>query len=928
MKRVKRHKVKTEAPETSTSHNRDQENHDLAYYIHDRVELMHQVFSVIKYKELKAMVPASIRNISIDDLQELCTEELLGISSKRLCAILDGAEPPSDTESSSPSPPPEQMETISLDSISSDDEILSQSSSKKKKHKHRHHSKSKSKRKKSKEEDQGSADKSKASRAGLTVLELLELQARARAIRAQLQQEQRNKPPSEPTQEPPHSSDNEVEIKEEPAEVVEISSDDEKPKIEDLQKKINQEKEPDPPQSQATVTKQVNDLIITVPKSTKQKIKLNRNKSISSSDNTTSVASNSVASNEKSVTENVATPKKSEPTPKSNTEGNKNVNKKDKAKKKKKDKKKDRKDDIDNDEITLQLSDTEKMDLLEDLDRKNYDSVSSCSDSSSDSSDSEDDKKDKGKDKDSSMKEANQTPETSKDNEENTDKVTVVSEKIEKDNTEKDLEAKDDESPNKDTIEVEKEEESNQKIDQKDCSKNTQLESSENDNNTEKGDKMDTRIEEINSSTEIIETNPETELNIAKDKDISEKDQPATLKGTVEDTDVIKDINTIIDEENTSQTKDTDNNMSEGELSDRESSEVEAVDLKPEVVCISDEEGSKKSKKKKKKKDKKAKKDKKTKKKDFRESADQNFFKNNDGNTSENEIENPRSIEVIDNTTADTGIDKNVPTTENPDKVDLTSENTEKENKALSDDDIEAVYEIMELSDDSSCCEVELKILSKEPTTSEIEALSAKIDEIEREEIITEKEIIEYEKQKEQNDLDSITNISWKDRYLDSTKVKKVLNTANILNAIRKKNIELKKKLAESKNDEKEAEREIEIEKEKIDNIVLEEGTIEQYNTLETSNKYVDPVKEVSKDLKKDAKLLLKMYKKLLKYNDMNKPENPNKQKKKKRKKVKKDSKNKDAKDTVVSEVESTSKVNILSKDDNIQVAEEVTNLN
>ncbi|XP_047039882.1 dentin sialophosphoprotein [Helicoverpa zea] len=923
MKRVKRHKVKTEAPETSTSHNRDQENHDLAYYIHDRVELMHQVFSVIKYKELKAMVPASIRNISIDDLQELCTEELLGISSKRLCAILDGAEPPSDTESSSPSPPPEQMETISLDSISSDDEILSQSSSKKKKHKHRRHSKSKSKRKKSKEEDQGSADKSKASRAGLTVLELLELQARARAIRAQLQQEQRNKPPSEPTQEPPHSSDNEVEIKEEPAEVVEISSDDEKPKIEDLQKKINQEKEPDLPQPQATVTKQVNDLIITVPKSTKQKIKLNRNKSISSTDNTTSVASNSVATNEKSVNENVATAKNSEPTTKSNTEGNKNVNKKDKGKKKKKDKKKDRKDDIDNDEITLQLSDTEKMDLLEDLDRKNYDSVSSCSDSSSDSSDSDDDKKDKG----NSPKE---TPATSKDNEENTEKVTIVSEKIEKYNTQKDLEAKDDECPNIDTIEVEKEEESNQKLDQEDCSKNTKLESSENDNNTEKGDKMDTGNEEIHSSTEIIETNPETELNIAKDKDISEKDQPATLKDvTVEGTDIIKDINTIIDEENNSQTKDTDNNMSEGELSDRESSEVEAVDLKPEVVCISDEEGSKKSKKKKKKKDKKAKKDKKTKKKDFRESADQNFFKNNDGNTSENEIENPRSIEVIDNTTTDSGTDKNVPTTEKPDKVDLTTEKTEKENKTLSDDDIEAVYEIMELSDDSSCCEVEFKILSKEPTTSEIEALSAKIDEIEREEIITEKEIIEYERQKEQNDLDSITNLSWKDRYLDSAKVKKVLNTANILNAIRKKNIELKKKLAESKNDGKEAEKEIEIEKEKIDNIVLEEGTIEQYNTLETSNKYVDPVKEVSKDLKKDAKLLLKMYKKLLKYNDMNKPENPNKQKRKKKKKVKKDSKNKDAKDTVVGEVEScNSEVNVLSKDDIPQVSEELNNLN
>lgn len=76
MKRVKRHKVKTEVPETSTSHNRDQETHDLAYYIHDRVELMHQVFSVLKYKELKAMAPACTRNISIDDLQELCTEEV------------------------------------------------------------------------------------------------------------------------------------------------------------------------------------------------------------------------------------------------------------------------------------------------------------------------------------------------------------------------------------------------------------------------------------------------------------------------------------------------------------------------------------------------------------------------------------------------------------------------------------------------------------------------------------------------------------------------------------------------------------------------------------------------------------------------------------------------------------------------------------
>lgn len=76
MKRYKHHKVKAEMPETSSSHTREQKEHDLAYYIHDRVELMHQVFSVLKYKELKAMAPACVRNISVDDLQELCTEEV------------------------------------------------------------------------------------------------------------------------------------------------------------------------------------------------------------------------------------------------------------------------------------------------------------------------------------------------------------------------------------------------------------------------------------------------------------------------------------------------------------------------------------------------------------------------------------------------------------------------------------------------------------------------------------------------------------------------------------------------------------------------------------------------------------------------------------------------------------------------------------
>lgn len=76
MHRIKNHNIKREVPETSSSRLQYNQDHDLAYYIHDRVELMHQVFSVIKPKDLKAMAPECVQHISIDDLQELCTEEV------------------------------------------------------------------------------------------------------------------------------------------------------------------------------------------------------------------------------------------------------------------------------------------------------------------------------------------------------------------------------------------------------------------------------------------------------------------------------------------------------------------------------------------------------------------------------------------------------------------------------------------------------------------------------------------------------------------------------------------------------------------------------------------------------------------------------------------------------------------------------------
>ncbi|KAI8431620.1 hypothetical protein MSG28_016099 [Choristoneura fumiferana] len=301
MRRIKKHKIKEENLAGSSSKNRVSEEHDLAYFIHDRVELMHQVFSVLKSKEIKSFAPECVRRLPTDDLQELCLEELLGISSKRLCAILDGAEPPSDTESSSQSL--EHLETISLDSISSDEEILSQGSKKKKKHRHA----KKKRRRKSKgsesEDKQKDAGDSRAARAGLTVLELLELQARARAIRAQLHQEPA-RVQAEPAVEAA-SSDNEVEIKEEPAEVVEISSDEEKPDRAKLDQQIGTStmnsnevtvsKNTDP----QTVTKKINNLVITVPQSKPtRKIRLKRQKppeSVAKENNTTNNEENKQA---------------------------------------------------------------------------------------------------------------------------------------------------------------------------------------------------------------------------------------------------------------------------------------------------------------------------------------------------------------------------------------------------------------------------------------------------------------------------------------------------------------------------------------------------------------------------------------------------------------------------------------------------------
>ncbi|CAH2064819.1 unnamed protein product, partial [Iphiclides podalirius] len=821
-------------------------------------------------------------------------EELLGISSKRLCAILDGAEPPSDTESSSTSSSPEKLETISLDSISSDEEILSEGSNKKKKHKHRRHaskSKSKHKRKSSSDKSENGEDRSKASRAGLTVLELLELQARARAIRAQLQQEQATADVTDLTG-APHVSDDEVEIKEEPAEVVEISSEDEKPKLEELQKEIEQTSnnttEPSNQETQ-TVTKRINDLIITVPQTKPtRKIKLNRNKALVQNPSDSNIKSNknilapsniNAAGKEKeddsqskvSIVDSSNKPQKApENTNAKKSDSSTKIAAKEKQKKRQKKKGKQKssnKDGSDHDEITLELSDSEKMDLLEDLDRKNFDNVSSsCTEDSESSSDSEDDG-DSTKDKSSSKSVEISKRNSDKDPINSTNKDTHVS---------------------KDSEETEAHMQILENVENKNVTQEDPKEVTESDNKEQQNVEHAEVVENssVIPNNQVIEVTTLEDIPIRDDSpnlpDVSENLQNCSITEKGDNETPKKDNEAEIGgESNKPEATDTlkvaNRDLSEGELSDRESSEVEASDVKPEVVYISDDESKNKKghkKKKNKKKEKKAKKEKKSKKfPDFRKDGDQNFFKESN---------------AIIVTTEDlvTSQPNNNPTAETI---------------SIGDDD---VYEILELSSDSSCNEEGGNtVLSKEPTAQEIEALSAKIDEIEREDVVTEEQIKEHERlETEKNAEDDIQNVSWKDRYLDSKKVRSVLSTSNIFNAMRKKNLELKRKMQEAKRETMVVPSEV-IEANPQTN--LEEGSIEHYNTLEGSTKYVDPIREVeglqekedanqemaegqvTKEMKKDAKQLLKMYKKLLKYNDMNRQRNPNKKKKKKQKKNK-----------------------------------------
>uniref|UniRef100_A0A182JB95 Uncharacterized protein n=1 Tax=Anopheles atroparvus TaxID=41427 RepID=A0A182JB95_ANOAO len=171
-KKDKKPKAKSDSKAAVNIKQEPEEIKPLASYVDDRLELIRQVFSCVKPKEIKYLLPDFLEGKSNDVIKERCLDELLGISTKRLVSIINNTKCPTDTESEN-SDVENIEEHISLDEISSDSDVDAKRAGKRNK---------KAENNKQPDERNGEAKSEKE----MTVLELLELQARARAIRSQL----------------------------------------------------------------------------------------------------------------------------------------------------------------------------------------------------------------------------------------------------------------------------------------------------------------------------------------------------------------------------------------------------------------------------------------------------------------------------------------------------------------------------------------------------------------------------------------------------------------------------------------------------------------------------------------------------------------------------------------------------------------------
>ncbi|CAH1175572.1 unnamed protein product [Phaedon cochleariae] len=178
----------------------EESEHELSFYMKDRVKLMKEVLKIIKPKKIRSMAPDCMRDLDNEEINSRLLEELLGISDKRLKYIFTGQNLNEDSSSTDPEAEDEPIDLISLDDISDGDLVIDLDSDKEKHKKqckkHRTKIKEEHKRKKLKKEkpdkqklskNAQNAPSNKTSEENLmSVLELLELQARARAIKSQL----------------------------------------------------------------------------------------------------------------------------------------------------------------------------------------------------------------------------------------------------------------------------------------------------------------------------------------------------------------------------------------------------------------------------------------------------------------------------------------------------------------------------------------------------------------------------------------------------------------------------------------------------------------------------------------------------------------------------------------------------------------------
>ncbi|KAK0093526.1 hypothetical protein PV326_013352 [Microctonus aethiopoides] len=204
---------------SSTTCSSDHENDSVTLkpikdYLSNKIELSRQLFRSVKAEKIRLMLPQILKNIDMTELEELCANELCGMSKSRILSIINGTSMTisSDTSDSNDSGP--SLEIISDTEIwMSDNEQQNYSSSSntrdklkanKKTKSQVHHNSSSSIKSKSRNKMQAFNHSESESikvkkekernqvknQEGESLLDLLELEMRARAIKALIRKEE------------------------------------------------------------------------------------------------------------------------------------------------------------------------------------------------------------------------------------------------------------------------------------------------------------------------------------------------------------------------------------------------------------------------------------------------------------------------------------------------------------------------------------------------------------------------------------------------------------------------------------------------------------------------------------------------------------------------------------------------------------------